>query len=564
MSILSRLKLSTKMALLLGLLGIATLAIAAAGASTLYQRMLDDRIEKLRAVVSSAVTVAGSLEAQVEAHEITRQQAMDRFHAEVRAIRFDGGTGYLAALDVNTGITVMHGTNPKLEGTSSALDVATGKPISGLLMDAIRSSDKGIATYMFPKPGQTEPLQKVVYLARFPAWNIAIFAGGYTDDLDAAFHVTLLRLSAFAVVVLLLTLLAAWMVNRDVVGSLGRLKAAMERLASGDLATAIPGADRRDEVGGMAQTVLVFRNGMNEAERFRAEQEAAKHRAADEQKVALRRMADDFESKVGRLVGMLSSGAAALETTARTLTGTANQGNQQATGVASAAEQASAGLQSVASSSEELTASIGEISRQVAQSAKIANRAVDDAKRTDATVQALAEGADKIGAVVGLITNIAGQTNLLALNATIEAARAGDAGKGFAVVASEVKNLANQTGKATEEIGAQITQIQAATREAVEAIRGIAATIEEVSSIATAIAAAVEQQGTATSEITRNVQQTAQAAHEVRIGISGVSQAASETGSAAGLVLTSASDLAKQAEQLSTEANIFVAGVRAA
>ena len=235
MSILSRLELSMKMALLLGLFEIALLAIAGAGASTLYQRMLDDRIEKLRAVVSSAITLAGSLEAQVEVHEITRQQAMDLFHAEVRAIRFDEGTGYLAALNVNSGVTVMHGTNPKLEGTSSALDVATGKPISGLLMDAIRSSDKGIATYMFPKPGQTEPLRKVVYLARFPAWNIAIFAGAYTDDLDVAFHASMLRLSAFAGVILLLTMLVAWMVNRDITGSLGRLKAAMERLAGGDL-----------------------------------------------------------------------------------------------------------------------------------------------------------------------------------------------------------------------------------------------------------------------------------------------------------------------------------------
>jgi methyl-accepting chemotaxis protein len=218
----------------------------------------------------------------------------------------------------------------------------------------------------------------------------------------------------------------------------------------------------------------------------------------------------------------------------------------------------------VASATEELTASISEINRQVAQSAKISGKAVDDAKRTDAIVHTLAEGAEKIGAVVGLITNIASQTNLLALNATIEAARAGDAGKGFAVVASEVKNLANQTGKATEEIGAQITQIQTATKEAVEAIRGISATIEEVSAIATAIASAVEEQGAATSEIARNVQQTSQAAQEVTVGVSGVSQAASETGAAAGMVLTAAADLSKQAEQLSSEVNAFVAGVRAA
>ena len=204
---------------------------------------------------------------------------------------------------------------------------------------------------------------------------------------------------------------------------------------------------RHDELGEMARAVLVFKDSMRETERLRAAQDEVKRQAAAEQKAALNRMADGFESNVGRLVGMLSSGSTELEATAQSMTATANQSNQQATVVAAAAEEASTGLQTVAAASEELSASIyGEISRQVAQSSKITGKAVDDAKRTDAIVHALAEGAEKIGAVVGLITSIASQTNLLALNATIEAARAGDAGKGFAVVASEVKSLANQTG----------------------------------------------------------------------------------------------------------------------
>jgi methyl-accepting chemotaxis protein len=200
----------------------------------------------------------------------------------------------------------------------------------------------------------------------------------------------------------------------------------------------------------------------------------------------------------------------------------------------------------------------------VAQSSKITDQAVQDARRTDAIVGALAEGAEKIGTVVSLIASIAGQTNLLALNATIEAARAGDAGKGFAMVASEVKNLANQTGKATEEIGAQVTQIQAATKEAVEAIRAIATTIDEVSRIATAIASAVEQQGAATAEIARTVQQTSDAAQAVTSGIEGVSQAANQTGVAADHVLTAAAEVSKQAGQLSGEVHAFVGSVRAA
>ena len=233
--------------------------------------------------------------------------------------------------------------------------------------------------------------------------------------------------------------------------------------------------------------------------------------AAAEQRATLVRMADGFETKVGSLVGILSSASAELEATARAMTSTADRSNSQAAAVASAAEEASAGMQTVASAAVQLTASIDEISRQVAQSSKITSRAVDDARRTDGIVRTLSEGAEKIGAMVGLITKIASQTNLLALNATIGAARAGDAGNGFAVVASEVKNLATQTGRATEEIGAQVRQIQIATKELVEAIRGISGVIEEVSAIATAIASAVEQQGAPTSEIARNVRQTTKA-----------------------------------------------------
>jgi methyl-accepting chemotaxis protein len=564
LNIISHLRLRTKLTLLLGMSAIAMIAIGIIGAFTLHQRMLEDRVSKLQAVVNSAVALATGLEARVGAHDMTRQQALDEFHRDVRTIRFDNGTGYLAALDTRTGVTVMHGVNPKLEGASSSLDLATGRPITNLIMDAVRTSDEGTATYMFPKPHETVPLRKVVAVARFVPWNMAIFTGAYTDDLDAAFAGSIWTMGTFGCVILLLTVLVAWMINRDITLSLGRLKIAMDRLATGDLTTVIPGADRRDEIGGMATTVLVFKENMTETERLRSAQQAAEHRVAAEQKATLGGMADGFEGKIGNLVRTLSSSSTALETTARSLTATAGEGNQQAALVAEAAEQASTGLQTVASAAEELTASIGEISRQVAQSSRITSKAVDDAKRTDAIVRALAEGAEKIGAVVGLITNIASQTNLLALNATIEAARDGDAGKGFAVVASEVKSLANQTGKATEEIGAQITQIQASTKEAVEAIRGISITIEEVSTIATAIASAVEEQGAATSEIARTVQQTAQAAQDVTTGIGGVSRAASDTGIAAGLVLTSASDLSKQAEQLGGEANTFVAGVRAA
>jgi methyl-accepting chemotaxis protein len=288
----------------------------------------------------------------------------------------------------------------------------------------------------------------------------------------------------------------------------------------------------------------------------------------DQNKIAfdrrIRTLSDGFEASVGQLVTGMTSGSSAMEATARGMSATADQTNHQATTVAAAAEEASAGVQTVAAAAEELTSSIHEISRQVAQSAASTEKAVEDARRTDTIVRALAEGAQRIGDVVQLITGIAAQTNLLALNATIEAARAGDAGKGFAVVANEVKSLAAQTAKATEDIGTQITQIQAATTEAVTAIKAIGATIDSVNAIAANIASAVEQQGAATAEIARNVSQTAASTQEVTSTIQGVSQTANETGAASQNVLGAATTLSRQAGQLTTEVTTFLARMRAA
>jgi methyl-accepting chemotaxis protein len=355
----------------------------------------------------------------------------------------------------------------------------------------------------------------------------------------------------------------AFLIGRGIVRPLAGMTNAMTKLASGDKSIDVPSRESTDELGDMARAVAVFKDNMIKADQAAAAEEVERQ-AKERRAQVLEALVRSFEAKVGGLVSMLSSGATELQATAQSMSSTAAQTNQQATTVAAAAEEASVGVQTVAAAAEELTSSIGEISRQVAHSSQITGRAVADAQRTNQIVRALAEGAEKIGHVVGLITNIAGQTNLLALNATIEAARAGDAGKGFAVVASEVKSLANQTAKATEEIGTQIAQIQSATKEAVDAIHLITGTIQEVSAISISIAAAVEEQGAATAEIARNVQQTAQAARDVTVNIGGVSKAANDTGAAASQVLGAAGGLSQQSEQLTAEVNSFVAGVRAA
>ena len=263
-------------------------------------------------------------------------------------------------------------------------------------------------------------------------------------------------------------------------------------------------------------------------------------------------------NRVKDVVGIVASAASEMEASAQSMSATAEETNRQSTAVAAASEQAATNVQTVASAAEELSASIREIQQQMTNSARIAQQAVEQVDRTDTTVTGLVQAADKIGEVVNLISDIASQTNLLALNATIEAARAGEAGKGFAVVASEVKNLANQTAKATEEIGQQIAAMQTATGDSVQAIRGIGETIKQISEVTTVVASAVEEQGAATQEISRNVQQASAGTQEVSSNITGVSQAATQTGTAAGQVLNAARELAQQGQQLNTEIEAFL------
>jgi methyl-accepting chemotaxis protein len=358
--------------------------------------------------------------------------------------------------------------------------------------------------------------------------------------------------------------LAAWAVARTVSRPIVAMTGAMNRLAGGDMTVEIPGAARADEIGTMAKSVEVFRQGMADAARLAGEQEALKVESERKRRADMMAIAGEFEASVKGVVDAIARATEELHGQADALQATVARSSDQAAAVAAAADASSSTVQTVAAAAEELASSIQEIGRQVGRSTNTAERAVGDAARTNDTVKALAEMAQKIGDVVKLISNIASQTNLLALNATIEAARAGDAGKGFAVVASEVKGLATQTGKATGEITGQIDAIQGSTHSVVEAIGTIATTIGEISQIATAIAAAVEEQGAATTEIARNVQTAAASIGEVSANMAGIRQMVADTGGVAGRVVGASSGLHTQAQALRGQVDRFLATVRAA
>jgi methyl-accepting chemotaxis protein len=564
MKVLSRFNIRTKLASMVVLSALALCAIIALSASLSQRRMLEDRVAQMRAAVDMLVGMAQTLQDQVAAGNLTLAEAQSQYRQRGKGMLFDKGQGYPLTYNPDTSF-LLNGTNAALEGKITYSKDADGELIAPKIMVAAQQSpDGGTVSYFFPRPGQTVPVRKMFFARRFAPWNTTMSYGLYVDDLDADINALLIRLGSIGAGVMALMGLLSWLIARDILGALRRQQSRMQSIANGVLDEAVGETERGDLIGRMAETLEMLRQTAMTARTLQAEQAELKRRSEIEKRDVLIALADRFDASVGQLVGLMASGSTELQSTAQSMTETANHTNQRATVVSTAAAEASTRVQTVASAAEELTYSIGEISRQVAQSAKITDRAVESARRTDTIVRALADGAQQIEHVAELISSIAGQTNLLALNATIEAARAGEAGRGFAVVASEVKSLASQTAEATKEIGTRIAQIQGATKEAVEAIQSITATIEEVSAIAATITSSIEEQGLATAEIARNVTQTAQATQAVTTNIGGVSTAANETGGAAGLVLAAASNLSKQAEHLSGEVTTFLAGVRAA
>ena len=556
-------RISFKLALIIAISLVGMLAMGPIALYTMRAQMMTDRQAKTQQMVDIGYGILAHYQKLESDGKLSKADAQAAAMGEIKGLRYDK-VEYFWINDMSPKM-VMHPIRPELDGK----DLSENKDPSGNrlfigFVDVVKKQGAGFYSYLWPKPGFEQPVPKISYVKGFAPWGWIIGTGIYLDDVDAVFYQTAKMFGLVSLAVLALVLIASLIISRSITRPLNIITGLTGRLASGDGAFEVPYTERKDEIGGLAKALHVFKDNAGAMTKMHAEQAELKQQADAEKRRTMIELAGRFEASVQAVVGEVISDAREMREAAGSMSETAGAASDRSKVVAEACQEASSNVQTVASAAEELSASIAEIGQRVEQAAQVADKAASDGQRTNEAVAGLAAAADKIGEVINLINNIASQTNLLALNATIEAARAGEAGKGFAVVASEVKSLASQTAKATEEISAQITAIQSETQQVVGNIKDICTTILQVNEISSSIAAAVGEQGAATQEIAASVQRAASGTNQVSQNITSVTTATTQTGEVAGIVLQSSDRLAGKLQKLQHEVSEFIAGVRAA
>ncbi len=514
---------------------------------------------EIRSVVQSAKSIAADYDRRAKAGEMSVEEAQERAHTAISALRYNGKS-YIFVYQ-SDGNTVVHPVHPRNGNRFDARDPSGRYLVRELIQVAVKDGS-GYVTY-----GQEDKngdfFEKTSYVERYAPWDWIFGSGVLMVNKDAVFRREAINSASLTLGFMVLALIVSFFLARSLASPIRRLNEQMALIAEDNLDEDIEGVDRVDEIGEMSRAVEVFRN--NALERRRLEGMSQEEQVARQKRQnQVETLIAEFKSDVEAAMLVLGDNSGRMDEAAKSLKSNAEHTESSAGQASEASQQASQNVQTVASAAEELAASIGEITRQVSQSNDVVTKATTSAKQSNAKVASLDEAAQKIGEVVILIQAIAEQTNLLALNATIEAARAGEAGKGFAVVAAEVKELANQTSKATEEISAHVGAIQGSTKDMVDVIDEIATIMEEVNGYTTAIAGAVEQQGFATKEISVNVQAAANGTQQASANMIELTSTATDTSRTAELVLDASGQVSSSTSDLSERISRFLSRVSAA
>ncbi len=559
---LENIRLSVKLSAITALSLLSLVLMTVLALRALDDNLMQERENQAKSIVLATSNILADLQKRVDAQELSLEEAQKQARASINAVRY-GENDYLWVNDLSH-VMVVHPISPKLIGKDmSDFKDPTGKFLFRDIVSLAKSAGEGAITYKWAKPGFNKPVGKVSYIKLFEPWGWVVGTGVYVDNVDATFWKEATKSIVIFIVIALLMSAFVFLVSRDISKSIRTLSQTMTSLAKGAIQSDVPLVHRLDEMGDMAKSVEYFREQLVENERLAAQQKAEEE-IQRKRALTINKLAEDFDMGVNIALESVASAAKQLDVTANGMSATAAQTSTQASAVATASQQTTSNVQTVAAASEELTASIYEVGKQVQNSASIAKQAAVKAGDSRTTIHTLSTTAERISEASSLIGDIAAQTNMLALNATIEAARAGDMGKGFAVVASEVKNLATQTGRATDEINAHVRAIQDVSGQTVQAIEEINQTIEEMNDIAAAVAAAVEQQSAATSEIARNIEEASHGTQQVNDNIIEVHQAADDTGKASREVLDASALLNEQSVSLRNIVEGFLKGVKSA